>query len=98
MSRNLEKEKQVAELLDSVGTRFFSVDYIKDDGTPRKLTGLSRVKKDLKGGERSWDPESKGKRFVWDRNADPKRGRYRTLTLSTVTELRINGKKYTWDT
>lgn len=92
-----QKVEQIRDLLRSNGNKFFSVDYIKKDGTPRKLTGLTGVRKDLKGGDRSWNPEETGRMFVWDRNADPSKARYRTVDLKTVTAIRINGKEYTWD-
>ena len=77
----------VIDLVDT-GRMFTAVFIKKEDGSERVLNGQTRVKKFLKGGELSFNPEDKNLLSVWDAKA---RG-YRFIpTDHRLLELRVDG-------
>ena len=79
---------KVQEILNnaSKGSRFFSVEFVKLDGSVRKMTCKKGVTKHLKGtGKQN---KTEGLETVYEVNKGPKNG-YRSFYLDKV--LKING-------
>lgn len=60
--------------------KFFSAEFIKKDGSLRKIHARSGVSKYLSGRGRKWNPEEKGYLTVWD----AKKEQYRMLNTKTL--------------
>lgn len=74
----------MADLIEKSEGKFVTVEFIKKDGTPRKLTGRLGVTKDLAGGVRTTDPS---KYIIIHENG----GGYRNINKDTITSLRLAG-------
>jgi hypothetical protein len=69
--------------------RFFTVTFIKKDGSTRRMTARTGVKKHLRGGtNKNTNPNHL---IVWS-VAD--KG-YRTVDINAITKLTFNGETYT---
>ena len=81
-------EQQAMQLIRQNSGKFFSVDFIKRDGTRRKLNGRTGVIKYLKGtGTTKRNPSNV---VVWDRKIKD----YRSFNIDTLVTLNIGGKEY----
>ena len=69
---------------------FFGAEFIKKDGSLRKVNGRQGVSKHLMGGELSYSPSEYGYIIYWDRV----KGTYRTLNTNTLTKLRVGKQDY----
>lgn len=67
-----------------VGTRIFSVDYVKKDGTSRKVVARLEVKKGVKGIGQSYNPRDYGQITVFDMQKQ----QFRNLVLANMSNLR----------
>lgn len=72
-----------------VGNKIFSCEFIKSDGTKRKMHGRLKVKKHLKGGNLKHSPDELNYLIVYDLKA---RG-YRTVNLNTLQWLKCGDIK-----
>jgi len=70
--------------------KFCSVDFIKGDGTKRTLTGRMGVRAYLAGGENKVVTDERPYMTMFDIQLR----QYRTVNLSSMTELRASGKRY----
>jgi hypothetical protein len=87
------KRSSLYRLVEGNKGRFFTVDFIKKDGTARTMNCRTGVHKDLRGGECAIPRHMlKGRPYVvvWDMVAEG----YRVFNVETATSLRINGKSY----
>lgn len=89
MARTLDP-KLVSLLLESVGTQFVTVDFIKKDGTPRTVNGLLRAASRLVGNERgkAQGEAMKDRGQVWIAVAG---GGSKSFYLDRVTGIRCKG-------
>jgi hypothetical protein len=78
------RSKQIRQL---VGNKFFTVEFIKKDGTIRVMNCRLNVKKHLKGGELKHNPEALNHLIVFDVVAKE----YRTINLNTLLRVKFNG-------
>ena len=79
----------VREFRVTVGeTQIFSVDFIKKDGSLRKMVARLGVKKHLKGGTLRYNAEEKLLLPVFDMEKQA----YRLINISTIQEIRFDGK------
>ena len=86
---------QAARLIRDTRGKFFTVTFIKKDGTPRVLNGRLGVKAHLRGGELLYDPNAKGLIPVWDPIAQRTTGNgYRMISINTITALKIGANTY----
>ena len=83
----LDQAKQM--ILDTKGG-FFTVTFIKKDGTPRVMNARLGVKKHLKGGELKYDAKAMGYIPVFDMQ----KREYRMVNSGTILSLNIGKKKY----
>lgn len=74
---------QAISIIFSLNRSEFIVEFIKKDGTLRKMKCLKGVKKYLKGGKLSYNPIEKGLLPVYDLNKEA----YRMINLSTILSL-----------
>ena len=87
----------IIQLIKDTKGAFFTVKFIKKDGTERVMNCRLGVKKYLKGGELPYDPVAKGLIPVWDpiaaKKQDGSEG-YRTISINTISSAKIGGKEY----
>ena len=87
----------IIQLIKDTKGAFFTVKFIKKDGTERVMNCRLGVKKYLKGGELPYDPVAKGLIQVWDpiaaKKQDGSEG-YRTISINTISSAKIGGKEY----
>lgn len=88
-SGDITKE-QAAQLIRDTKGKFFTVTFIKKDGTPRVMNARLGVKAYLRGGELPYDPKAKGLIPVFDVQA----GDYRIVNTKTMTNLKIGNNIY----
>jgi len=81
---------EAKQLIKGTKGKFFTVTFIKKDGTTRVMNARLGVKAYLKGGELPYDPEAKGLIPVFD---IPKR-EYRMVNLNTIIKLKIGNNEY----
>lgn len=86
--RELSKFKAL-EVIEATKGKVFSCDFIKKDGTKRKMTARLGVQKNLKG----------GKNGAGDHNSlvtvyDMVKEAYRMINLETLISIRANGISY----
>ena len=65
--------------------RFFSVSFIKKDGTERKMTARLGVKKDIKGVGLKFNPTERNLIVVFDIHKKA----YRMINLSTILTFKF---------
>ena len=65
--------------------RFFSVSFIKKDGTKRKMTARLGVKKDIKGVGLKFNPTERNLIVVFDIHKKA----YRMINLSTIFKFKF---------
>ena len=83
----MTEPKQIRAL---VGSKIFSVVFEKKDGTLREMTCRLGVKKHLKVGELSYDPEEKNYLVVFDMQSEG----YRTININTLKKIKFEGVTY----
>lgn len=76
--------------LSSQSGKIVTVDFVKKDGTARKLNGRLGVHKHLKGGDNTVMAPDRSYLTVYDM----KSAGYRTVDLSTVSKVRA--EKFDW--
>ena len=85
---------RATDLVKGSEGKFFTVTFIKKDGTERVLNGRVGVYKSkhapLKGVGLSYNPEDYGLATVFD----VAKKAYRTINLATVTAIKIDGEEY----
>jgi hypothetical protein len=87
----------IIQLIKDTKGAFFTVKFIKKDGTERIMNCRLGVKKYLKGGDLLYDPVAKGLLPVWDpiaaKKQDGSEG-YRMISINTISSAKIGGKEY----
>ena len=73
-----------------VGNKIFTAEFLKKDGTLRKMNCRLGVTKHLKGGELKYNPDEYNYLPVFDLQA----GEYRTINLNTLKKLTVEGVTY----
>lgn len=80
----------IQEFKTEVKGNFFRACFLKKDGTVREMTARFGVKKHLKGGELSYNPEDFNYVIVFDVEKEA----YRTINMDKLIFLRYNGKEF----
>jgi len=88
----MNKVETVKQIIDESGSNIASVVFVKMDGTVRKMNFRRHVTKGVNGRGLKYNPSSVGNMVVYDMGADG----YRTIKLSNVQSLKVNGKSYNW--
>ena len=84
----------IIQLIKDTKGAFFTVKFIKKDGTERIMNCRLGVKKYLHGGELPYDPVAKGLLPVWDPVAAKTSDGYRIINTNTILSAKIGGKEY----
>lgn len=80
---------EIKDLIESTNGKIFSAVFIKKNGEERTMVCRLDVKKHLKGGKLSFDPDKKNLIGVFDM----KNG-YRFINIDTIKSLTINKQTY----
>ena len=91
MQKMYVTREKLDKLLTDQNGKFFTVKFVKKDGTLRQSNGRFGVKKYLKGGT------NKVTRYdnTYDTTFDVKVMGYRTINLHTIVSVRANNTEYT---
>lgn len=81
---------QAAQLIRDTNGKFFTVTFVKKDGTTRVMNARLGVKAYLKGGELPYNPTAKGLIPVYDMQVRD----YRMVNINTITKLKIGNNTY----
>lgn len=76
------------EIKKLVGSKIFSVIFIKKNGEERKMHCKVGVKKYLSGGQKTYDDVQANHLTVFDL----KNRAYKTVNLNTLKQIKANGK------
>jgi hypothetical protein len=83
-------KEQAKQLIKDTKGKFFTVTFVKKDGSERVMNARLGVKVYLKGGELPYNPDEKGLIPVYD----VKTGGYRMVNVSTIKNLKIGKSEY----
>ena len=98
LSVNLKEDYEVKQLIKEAKGRFFSVVFVKKDGSIRKMlcrkgvqnwTDESGIKQTVKG---TGKPRPEHLITVWDCH----KKNFRCFNINTVLSLRVNGVQYSF--
>jgi len=81
------------EIKETIGTKIFSVAFVKKDGTLREMTCRLGVTKHLKGGELKYNASEVGNLIVFDMQKKA----YRTINFNTIKRIKVNGNDYNFN-
>jgi hypothetical protein len=87
-------KEEAKRLIKATNGKFFTVTFIKKDGSVRVMNARLGVKAYLKGGELPYDAESKGLIPARDMQAPDKARGYRVINVNTITHLKIGRNEY----
>ena len=80
--------RSLSQDIDRTNGKFFTVKFIKKDGTLRRMTCRTGVSKGVTGKGLAFEPKEKGLKVVWSTDAEG----YRMINLAQVTEITFNGE------
>lgn len=80
----------MGRILSANNGRFFSVRFIKKDGSLRKMTCKKVVKKAINGNGAKYNALERGYLPVYDLS----KKEYRTLNFNTLMQFKLNGVDY----
>jgi len=83
-------KSEISTLKELVGNKIFSVEFLKKDGSLRKMVCRLGVKKHLKGGELKYSPEDFNYLTVFDLQSEE----YRTINVNTIKKIKLDGVTY----
>jgi hypothetical protein len=86
---NISRE-EASRIIKSTKGKFFTVTFIKKDGTERIMNARLGVKAYLRGGKLPYNPDEKGLIPVYD----VKEQGYRMVNINTINNLKIGNKIY----
>ena len=81
---------EIKEMIKGTKGKFFSVTFVKKDGSVRSMTARLGVKKGIKGVGLKFDPAERDLMVVWATD----RKSYRMVNLRTISSLKINGNTH----
>ena len=80
----------IKQMIKGTKGKFFSVTFVKKDGSVRSMTARLGVKKGIKGVGLKFDPAERDLMVVWATD----RKSYRMVNLRTISSLKINGNTH----
>lgn len=83
-------QEEAKRLIKATNGKFFTVTFIKKDGTERVMNARLGVEVYLKGGQLAYDAESKGLITVYDMKSKG----YRMVNVNTIKYLKIGKNEY----
>jgi hypothetical protein len=85
--------RSLSQDIDRTNGKFFTVKFIKKDGTLRRMTCRTGVSKGVTGKGLAFEPKEKGLKVVWSTDAEG----YRMINLASVTEITFNKTTTTYN-
>lgn len=87
---------EAKRLIKDTKGKFFTVTFIKKDGTEREMNARLGVRKYLKGGDLPYNPEEKGLIPVYDVKLGKTQSNdaYRMINVATIKKLKIGNNEY----
>jgi len=79
--------KTITEMIKSTNGRFFSVCFVKKDGTVRKMTARLGVRKGINGKGMAYNPSERDLMVVWDTGKKD----FRMVNLKTISTIKFKG-------
>ena len=87
----VSKELAPFKLLDEVNNgKIFFVEFLKKDGSSRRMTARRSVRKGVNGKGMNYSPLGKGMLTVFDMD----KGEFRMVNLTKIKTFSANGNKY----
>jgi len=83
-------KNKALEIINNTKGKIFTVNFIKKDGSLRKMNCRQGVKKHLKGGKPAYDFKSKGLISVYDLQSKG----YRTININTLQTLKTENQTF----
>ena len=84
------REDRAREIIDATGGRIFFVEFVKKDGSIRKMTARKGVHKGVTGKGMTWDPEAHGYATVYDMDKDA----WRLVNCRSILRIHCAGHQY----
>ena len=78
------------ELIESTAGKFFTVTFVKKDGTIRTMTARTGVRKGVTGQGLKFNPSERNLKVVWSCDAET----FRMINLDTILGIKFKGKNY----
>jgi hypothetical protein len=85
--------RSLSQDIDRTNGKFFTVKFVKKDGTLRRMTCRTGVSKGVTGKGLAFEPKEKGLKVVWSTDAEG----YRMINLAQVTEITFNKTTTTYN-
>jgi len=79
--------QHITELIKGTKGKFFSVEFVKKDGSVRKMTARLGVRKGITGKGLAFNPAEKDLMVVWATD----RKKHRMINLKTINAIKFNG-------
>jgi len=79
--------KTITEMIKSTKGKFFSVTFVKKDGSVRKMTARLGVRKGVNGKGLAFNPSERDLMVVWDTG----KKEFRMVNLKTINTMKIGG-------
>lgn len=86
----MSKKTELKHLKELVGSKIFSVVFIKKDGSEREMVCRLGVTKHLKGGDKKYDTDALNYLTVFDMQSEG----YRTINVNTLKKIKVDGVTY----
>ncbi|ATI15999.1 hypothetical protein Y35_GM000026 [Pseudomonas phage YS35] len=102
MAKSVSVDRKRSILDEAKDGSFFSVEFIKADGTVRKMTCKRQIKSAYANGQfATRKPTSAGKPHLYTAaevlNMEEGKSAFRTINLETLTRAKVNGIEYNFD-
>ena len=78
------------EIINNTAGKFFTVTFVKKDGTIRRATARTGVRKGTKGIGLGYNATDKGIKILWVCDAE----NFRAIKLNTILGIKFKGKNY----
>lgn len=78
------------EIINNTRGKFFTVTFVKKDGTIRKATAKTGVRKGVKGVGMNYNATDKGIKILWVCDAE----NFRAIKLNTILSIKFKSKNY----
>jgi hypothetical protein len=85
------------EILDSANGQFFTVEFVKKDGTTRIMTAKKWMEKAFTYGSKNAQENTVAHIDKYYTAADASAGEFRNINLETLRSAKVNGIRYTFD-
>jgi hypothetical protein len=78
------------DLINNTRGKFFTVTFVKKDGTTRRATARTGVRKGIKGIGLNYNATDKGIKILWVCDAE----NFRAIKLNSILSIKFKGQIY----